>query len=239
MNHKFEFTFTKIEDQYIKALNEGYEFITCKNYYLKKYDSMKSIIVNRVDIDYSLKKADILREIFDRNEIKASFFIRLHANEYNPFSFENYNILKRLVNSGHEIGYHSEIIDQSKIWNESPEECLKKDINILNEMLNIKIKGIASHGGFTGFNNLSFWENNSPSEYGLFYEAYEETNSFNLFNNSFYISDSEFFQWKCYKHGKLVPNDRRSFGEHLLDKHKLIYLLIHPSTYYKEHPYEI
>lgn len=238
MKEKFHFTFANLEAQYQTALEAGYTFLTCAEYAEQKQNLPPLTVVNRVDIDLSVKKADRLRDIFKRLNIKASFFVRLHAPEYNPFSFENYRILKTIQDSGHEIGYHSEIIDQAAIWQEDPAECLLRDIDVLNRMLDIKIKGTASHGGMTGLNNLDFWKDRSAPNFGLLYEAYEKTDRFDLFNESFYVSDSEWIQWKCYDNGKLCKNDRRSFAEHVLRKHPLIYLLIHPDTYFDRHFYE-
>ena len=170
MNHEFHFTFANLESQYKSALELGYQFLTCAEYAERKLNLTDLKVVNRVDIDVSVKKADRLRGIFDRLGIKASFFIRLHAPEYNPFSFENYRILKGIRDSGHEIGYHSEIIDQARIWDEDEADCLRRDIDTLNRMFNIEIKGVASHGGMTGLNNLDFWSDHHPSEFGLMYE---------------------------------------------------------------------
>jgi hypothetical protein len=237
--HSFIFTFKEIENQYRLALDLGYTFISCEGYVNKKETGLtRKTIVNRVDIDVSVSRAQQLGEIFNRLGIKASFFVRLHANEYNPLSFENYRIIKSLVDSGHEIGYHSEIVDQAAIWNESAEECLRRDIDVVNRALDIEITGVASHGGMTGLNNLDFWKDRKPSEFGLLYEAYDKEPSFNLFQESFYISDSEWTQWKCYDRGNLLENDRRSFAEHAADGHSLIYLLIHPDTYFDRHFYE-
>ena len=238
MKYNFHFTFTNIEAQYRLALSEGYKFITCSEYAEKKGNLPNLTIVNRVDIDLSVKKADRLRDIFDRLGIKSSFFVRLHASEYNPFSFENYRILKAIRDSGHEIGYHSEIMDQAAIWGEDAADCLRRDVDVINRMLDIHIKGIASHGGMTGLNNLDFWKYRLATEFGVQYEAYDKSDAFNLFDTAFYISDSEWTQWKCYNKGKLCQNDRRTFGEHLADKHALIYLLIHPDTYFDRHFYE-
>lgn len=238
MNNDFHFTFANIEAQYRAALDAGYQFITCLEYAERKGNLAELTIVNRVDIDLSVKKADRLRDIFDRLGIKASFFVRLHATEYNPFSFENYRILKAIRDSGHEIGYHSEIVDQAAIWDEDPSDCLRRDLYVLNLMLNIHIKGIASHGGMTGLNNLDFWKNRLATEFDVHYEAYDSSDNFNLFNTAFYISDSEWTRWKCYNKGKLCQEDRRTFAEHLADRHALIYLLIHPDTYYDRHFYE-
>ena len=181
----------------------------------------------------SVKKAERLGRIFNELGIKASFFIRLHAKEYNPFSFENYRIVKFLIDSGHEIGYHSEINDAAVIWDENAEKCLVRDINVINEMFGIRIKGVASHGGLTGINNLDFWMNKSAIDFNLLYEAYD------WFDNTFYISDSEWIRWKCYNKGKHITNDHRSLEEHLFaSNHKIIYLLIHSDTYYDNHLYE-
>lgn len=236
----FHFTFKNIEKQYQTALEYGYDIIRCEDYFYRKKnrDILNKVVVNRVDIDVSVKKAEVLVDIFNKLNIKASFFIRLHAKEYNPFSFENYRIIKKIINTGHEIGYHSEVIDQSAIWNENASDCLLKDIDIINRMFNVEIKGIASHGGITGLNNLDFWKDKKAEDFGLLYEAYDNEPNFDLFNNSFYISDSEWIRWKCYNFGKLEKNNNKSFEEHLKDEHNLIYLLIHSDTYFNNHFYE-
>ncbi len=235
---KLKWTFDYIKDEYQVLKNNGYSFITCEDYYLKKYNLKSKTVVNRVDIDFSLKKTDVLLDIFEELEIKASFFLRLHAPEYNPFSFESYRIIKRLIANGHELGYHSEIIDQAVIWNEEPENCLIRDIQVMEKAFEIRVKGVASHGGNTGLNNLEFWKDKKALDYGLLYEAYDHQPAFNLFQEAFYISDSEWTQWKCYNKGKLLVNDRRSPSEHSLSGHNLIHLLIHPDTYYNRHIYE-
>ena len=105
-------------------------------------------------------------------------------------------------------------------------------------MLDIKIRGVASHGGMTGLNNLDFWKSRTSEEFGLKYEAYDREGAFNLFSNSVYISDSEWIKWKCYNKGKLKLNDNRTPDKHFEEKHSIIYLLIHPETYYDRHFYE-
>ena len=236
---QFEFTFENIEKQYASAINQDYKFCTCAEFVeLKRTGLLDKLIVNRVDVDLSVKGADRLAQIYNRLGIKGSFFIRLHAPEYNPFSFENYRIIKGWVEGGHEIGYHSEVIDQSVIWDESAEQCLLRDIDVINRMFNISINGVASHGGSTGLNNLDFWRGKVASDYGLLYEAYDKEDSFNLFDMAFYISDSEWTRWKCYNQGKLAQDDRRSFEMHLQDNHPLIYLLLHGDTYFDKHIYE-
>jgi hypothetical protein len=240
MDNQFHFTFANLKRQYEAAITAGYKFFTCEAFcnLKKRKMTIDKVIVNRIDVDFNIKKAEHLTDIFNELGIKGTFFIRLHAPEYNPFSFESYRIIKKMINSGHEIGYHSEIVDQSIIWSEDVVECLKRDIDVINRMFNIKIVGVASHGGMTGLNNLDFWKDKKPLMYDLLYEGYDKESGFNLFQEAFYISDSEWTRWKCYDKGKLIENDRRSFAEHLENKHPLIYLLIHPDTYFNRHFYE-
>lgn len=234
----YRFTWKNLEEEYQAIVGSGYEVITCEQFVQKKKSLTGKTLVNRIDIDFSVKKVERMLDIFSKVQVKGTFFVRLHAPEYNPFSFENYRILKRLLDEGHELGYHSEIVDQSLIWDEKAEECLKRDLKILGEMFDYKVKSVASHGGSTGFNNLDFWKERKPSEFGLLYEAYDHEPEFNLFQEAFYVSDSEWTQWKCYDKGTLLSGDRRSPKDHILDEHKLIYFLIHSDTYFDRHFYE-
>lgn len=239
MSADFKFTFAKLENHFQEVLANGYNVIKCEDYLTyKAIEKKEKVLVNRVDIDTSPKKARRIASLFNTLGIKGTFFVRLHAHEYNPFAFEEYKCLKFIRDSGHEIGYHSEVIDQATIWDESAEECLVRDIKVLSTIFNIKIKGVASHGGMTGLNNLDFWKGKNPSDFGLLYEAYDRRPEFNLFYESFYISDSNWTSWKCYDRGVLIPGDIYDLGEHSRDQHPIIYSLIHPETYYDAHFYE-
>ena len=234
----FIFTFENIRSTFKRVLDNGYRVITCIDYVNMKEALPGKVLVNRVDVDFSLKKSERLAIIFNELGIKATFFIRLHAPEYNPFSFEGYRILKFIRDSGHEIGYHSEIIDEASIWGEPAEACLIRDIDVLNSMLGIQVKGAASHGGMTGLNNLDFWMNHQPGQFGLVYEAYDQLPEFDLFKNSLYVSDSSWTFWKCYDKGELVDGDGRSPAQHAEAGASLIYCLIHPDTFFDRHFYE-
>ncbi len=234
----FPFTFKNLKAYYSKALDIGYEFITCNDYFLKKPSKEKLTVVNRIDVDLSVPKAEMISDMLFSLNIRGTFFFRLHSKEYNPASFENLNIIKKIHKQGHEIGYHSEILDLQEICKIDAEKILLKDISFFKDYFDIEIKGVASHGGLTGINNLDFWKNRKAKDFNLNYEAYDNEPDFNLFDNSLYVSDSEWTRWKCYKNGKLIKGDTRSFGDHLEAKPKLIYLLIHPETYYEKYPYQ-
>jgi len=237
---EYKFTYTNLLQEYESCLNAGYKVITCAEYveWKKARAQKQKVLINRVDVDFSIKKVKALGAIFSKLNIRASFFIRLHAPEYNPFSFEGYRIIKQLIADGHEIGYHSEVMDESIIWNEDAVSCLKRDIDVMNRMFNIEISGVASHGGMTGNNNLDFWKNRKASDFGLLYEAYDKQPEFNLFQECRYVSDSEWTRWKAYHNGQLLKDDRRAPSLHAMDAPHVIHMLIHPDTYFENHFYE-
>ena len=225
------YTFKYLEEAFALALEYGYRIIKCEEYPGYKQRLYNKVLINRVDIDVTCVGAKKISEIFNGLGIKGTFFVRLHA-KYNPFSFENYESLKYIVDSGHEVGLHSEIVDASKCWKLPSTKILLKGIDILNEMLEIKIKGVASHNGETGNNNLDFWKDKKPSDFGLLYEAYDNQPRFNLFNESIYVSDSKPARWKCYRKGVLDKTDKRYLHEHIKDNNEILYTLIHPGTYH-------
>jgi hypothetical protein len=239
LDPRFRFTFGELERQYEQAIEARYEFLTCAEYVNRKHTGVPSLtVVNRVDVDVSPRRAERLFEMFERLGVKATFFVRLHAQEYNAFSFECYRVFRALIDAGHEIGYHSEVVDAAAIWTQAAEDCLRRDLDVVNRMFDVTVQGVASHGGLTGLNNLDFWQDRTPAEFGLRYEAYDRQPEFNLFHESLYVSDSEWTRWKCYDRGRLVEGDRRSFGEHVITRPPLVYLLIHSDTYYDRHFYE-
>lgn len=235
----FHFTWSTLAAQLRAVVDLGYRPLRCCDYpEYKAKGSREPVVILRVDIDFSLQKTRRLAGILDELDLRGSFFVRLHAPEYNPFSFEGYRVLRHLRDAGHELGYHSEVIDQSVIWNEPPEECLRRDLDVMRRMLDVEVVGVASHGGTTGLNNLDFWRRHTPAEFGLLYEAYDTQPEFNLFQESVYVSDSNWTYWKCYRNGVLDPEDRRTPAEHASEGHRVLTLLIHPDTYFERHFYE-
>lgn len=234
------FTFEYIEAEYRALLEMGYRFVTCQDAFEQfratgAVNGGEPTVINRVDVDYSVLRAGRLAAIYNSLGIKATFFIRLHAKEYNPFDFENFRHLRAIKKAGHEIGYHSEIVDQAAIWGEDAAIALRRDLAVMEAMLGSPVFGAASHGGLTGLNNLDFWADHKAAEFGLSYEAYQD----GVMEASRYISDSEWVRWKSYDKGARLDGDPRSPSQHARDEQvALIYLLTHPDTYFDRHIYE-
>lgn len=229
------FTFKHYEEIFAAALRLGYQTITLHEYFSGAYDATIPTIVNRIDIDVHIGRIGRIARIFSELGIKATFFPRIHSKDYNLFTFSWFNQMKELIGLGHEIGIHSEIIDMQVICEEDPARLVHVEKKMMEDFFTIPIYGFASHGDFTGNNNLDFWKTHTPKEFGLEYEAYDES----LWNNCRYVADSEVIRWKTYKNGKLANGDNRCICQHLPDKEPLLYLLTHPESYYDKHFHEI
>lgn len=227
------FSFESVRDHAAAAIDCGYEVMTCSEFVRRKSALPRRGLVNRVDIDCDYVKAARLAEIFGGAGIKATFFVRLHADEYNALSLDGLRILCAMRDAGHEIGLHTETMDAAAASGCDPEAILRNDIATLERAIDVTIAGTACHNGETGINNLDFWRDRRPRDFGLLYEAYDREPEFNLFHEALYISDSEWTRWKCYDRGILRDGDRRNPTEHMRqDSPPLIYLLTHPDTYY-------
>jgi len=238
-NTNVEFTWDTLHSLLRDVKNLQYTSLTCKDYFQhKKLKNMPNKpVVFRIDVDHSPQKSLTMASIFAEEGITASFFYRLHAPEYNLNSFDNVRIVRKIHLMGFEIGLHAEPLDAAHAWQESPEDILRRDIQSLSHMLREDIVGSASHRDFSGINNLDFWKNHTPEEFGLWYEAYDEK-SFGLFQEGRYVSDSEMIQWKAYDKGQLRQNDSRSLKEHLIENKLPLYILLHPFVFRAFHYFE-
>ncbi|MGE4552067.1 MAG: hypothetical protein AB7D57_03085, partial [Desulfovibrionaceae bacterium] len=216
------------------ALDRGYQIVTLADWFAGRYDPARKVLVNRMDVDDHIERLWIMRDILAGLGVRASIFFRLHAQAYNLLFFDHVNLVRALAADGHEIGLHSEIEDLSHICRLEAEQALRAEIALFGDLLGAPVRGVASHGDITPYNNLDFWKDHTPADFGLLYEAYDRP----LWTGSRYVSDSEYTRWKAYEGGELRQGDRRCACEHLREGASPIYLLTHTCSWYRRHIHE-
>lgn len=227
------FTFNEYRKVFEVALEHDYQVTTLERY-LKDSVTQK-VLLNRIDIDLKPEKTFPIIDIFRDLNIKGTFFLRLNSPTYNLFEYSVINLVHSLLNEGHEIGLHTELVDLEKICGIDGKNCLEKEISVVEKFFDCKIVGTASHGDHTGHNNMLFWDNYKPRDFNLLYEAYEKK----LLQDSRYIADSQWTSWKAYQNTKIIDGDNRTPIEHITeDKPNKIYLLTHPDCYYHNNFHE-
>ena len=212
-NQKDDFTLDNYRRCIEHGINKGYCFITIEDYFNKNIPLDKNCIILRHDIDTQLDVAVEMAKIENCYNIRSTYFIRLHSHNYNPFCVKDLRKILSIKNMGHEIGFHYES-DFYFIINKGVSESLRREVEILNYLLDVDIKTVCPH---------------EPTRTGQFYiEGLEFNQSYDsaILKDFKYISDSS-CRWRD-----------GSFYENLEENHSRLYVLTHPYWWYKETPIE-
>jgi hypothetical protein len=230
----FLFTYQKLEQDLRKAQELGYLFRTISDYYNFDHSAGLSLYL-RIDIDFKPSKLLKIVDILNCLDIKATFFVRMLAPEYNPASYGMLGLVKDLSESGHEICLHHEAVDLGRIASIGLKDSMEFQLQLFRSIYGFNSKGVAGHGGITGLNNQTIFDSYTPKDFGLVYEAYDKSPD-GIFSNSYYISDSLWHKWKSYDRG-VIQSDSTELSITLDKLHKNLYVLIHPDTFYENTPY--
>lgn len=209
------FTFEHYEHILRTAKDGGYEFIGMEDFAIGK--RADKFLIIRHDIEFSPSSALEFAKIENKVGAKATYFVRVHADNYNPFGFKTYNAIKKIIELGHSIGLHYEHLDFADITKQEPNVVLLKAKKLLELLFDAEIKGIAPHRDFTPIVNRNFWNDKDFKDFGFTFESYMDE----FFNDILYLSDSL---------GKWGGD-----GECLcryINKEPRIYLLLHPCYWY-------
>ncbi len=212
---KCPFTFEHYSYLIKTAKDKGYEFITMEDFADGKRADRFLLI--RHDVDFEPAAALNFAKIEHEYGARATYFIRVHANNYNPFGFKTYYTIKKILELGHNIGLHYEHLDLSSITGDDPVEIIKREKKLLELIFGKEIKGLSPHRDFTPIMNRDFWKEHDIKDFGFTYEAYMEM----FFDGILYLSDS---LGKWGGNGKCLCN--------YLGEEERIYILVHPSQWY-------
>jgi hypothetical protein len=219
---------------------EGYEILNCLEYLDRRSQPREEgsrLAVLRVDVDRSPSKALVMARLMAERGIHGTFFYRLHSPDYNLLGFESFRCFKEVQNLGFEIGLHAEPEDGGYVLGEDPATFFRRDVRILESLLGTPFVGCASHRNSSGLNNIDFWAAHRPADFGLRYEAYDPE-TFGLFQESTYVSESPLDRWKVYRNGELVPDDHQPLIAHVLKQTPILYVLLHPFVFRERHFFE-
>src|SRR5690349_15051668 len=118
------------------ALDRGYTFSTCAGYAASGPVDGR-LLVMRHDVDLLPERAPAIAAIEADLGIKATFFFRVHANEYNAFGHETLAIMRTLLAQGHEIGLHAEPLDLQASCGVEPAVAIRASVAALSDMLGV------------------------------------------------------------------------------------------------------
>lgn len=180
-----EFTLTTYKILLQELLPNGYSFQTFQDFIQQPED--KAVIL-RHDVDRKPENALVIAEIEKEAGIRASYYFRIVKESYDE------DIIKKISEMGHEIGYHyenlSEISKEKRVT--SKEELY--ELSIDDFRLNLEklrklypIKTICMHGSpLSKWDNRDLWKRYSYRDFGIIAEPYFDVD----FGEVLYLTDT-------------------------------------------------
>ena len=164
---KLDFTFEKYR-QLINILKERrYAFYTFKDIVVNNTNLKSPHVILRHDVDRLPMRALKLARLEYILKIKSTYFFRSK-----PISFDE-KIIKRIVDWGHEIGYHYEDFSGAKGNKVLAWKSFKNNLAKFNKFG--KIVSIAMHGSpLSKWDNRILWDYYDYRELGVKIEAYKD-----------------------------------------------------------------
>jgi len=158
-------------------INAGYSILTFKDYL--SLTNPSRFVILRHDIDKSPQLAVKMAELENSLGVESSYYFRIVRKSNNP------NVIKRIAELGHEIGYHYEDFTLAKGNYKKAISLFEKNLKYFRKFY--PVKTIVSHGSpLTKWNNEDIWSEYSYTDFGIIGEP-----SFDVdFNEVFYLTDT-------------------------------------------------
>lgn len=172
-------------------------------------DNHKKSVILRHDIDTSLDKAVQLANLEAKLGVKSIYFVLLSSEFYNVIAKDSRKKIKEIQNAGHDIGLHFDELNYEKKSRSEVQSLIAKEINILEEILQTKVKSVSMH---------------RPSR-----ETLEADYNFGSVINS--------YGKKFFKEFKYVSDSRRRWREDVMEiiqsgKYDKLHILTHAFWYH-------
>lgn len=208
-----------------EARNAGYQFYTVGDFLKAGCPKEKAFVIRHdLDVKPASLPAQLRAEI--ECDVRSTIYVRVTANDYNPFNYLNLPVLLEAQKQGFEMGLHTNFLEVATINNLDPFDVLRFETNAFGSFF--QNKSFACHRDLNYIYNALPWvfENwdRIQNELGYEYQAYDQR----IMNSVLYVNEG-YHPHLCWR--DLKPNDAISTG-------KSICLLTHPHLWWEKHPFE-
>lgn len=173
-----DFSLTIYRDLIAEIKKTGFKVFTLKDYFQQQQDAPAFFIV-RHDVDrrpeHALKMA-LIESLFG---IQSTYYFRVNKRVFKK------EIIQKIAELGHEIGYHYEVVDKAHGDMGLAGRIFDFELAQLRTLTDISTA--AMHGNpLTSWDNKDFWQHFSLSQFNLLGEAYISIHNPDLF----YVTDT-------------------------------------------------
>lgn len=209
---KQKFSYKYYSEMVDKLINKGYMFAFFPEAE-KLFINDTKFVLMRHDVDIDILGSLKIAEMDAEKNVKSTFFFLIRTDLYNVFSDTGSNIIKKILNLGHEIGLHYDFSSYKKMnLNDTSKTC-EKEVHVLEDWFSHSISAISFHKA-----NDFVFKGNPKISYPIVHTHMP------LFENKIkYFSDSR----GCWRHG--IPIESEQFR-----KGKPLHILTHPIWWNKE-----
>lgn len=131
--------------------------------YLKKPRSNSVLL--RHDVDRKPRKALVMAQIETDYGLRSTYYIRAIQSCFDK------NVLKALVDLGHEVGYHYETLSRAKGNVDKALRLFQEDLDKFRSV--VPVQTVCMHGSpFSRWNNLNIWHKARLEDFGLLGDPY-------------------------------------------------------------------
>lgn len=229
------FTYDTYKNLIETGIDGGYEFLTVRDY-LSQEKLPDRFIIMRHDIDRKPKNALDFARIEADAGVSSTHYFRAIKKTFKP------QIIQKVEDLGHEVGYHYEDLDKSNGDIASAHDRFTSNLTMFREHVNVNT--ISMHGNpLTPHDNRDMWEKKGFDDYNLLGEVYLSVD----FTNVVYFSDTN----RSWCDEKTIVNDwpvgesKKPLQIHttknlidLIEKQHIgqLYLLTHPNRWADTYP---
>ena len=145
--------------------DSNYAVTTFEKYFTHYKATEEPCIILRHDVDERPENALALGRIEHDFGICSTYYFRTVPGVFEP------GIIRGLIDLGHEIGYHYEVLDQAGGDFLKARALFIKNLELLRQYYNVKT--VCMHGNpVTKWINKDFWNGNTFDEFGILGEPY-------------------------------------------------------------------
>lgn len=171
-----DFTLTKYERLIETIIHTKYTPISVCDYLTFKPNNC---IIIRHDVDREAKRALDMAKLEYNHGIASTYYFRFKTDVFKP------EIIHKIADMGHEIGFHYEVLDKTKGNTEKAIELFKRELEELRNVTNIKTA--CMHGNpFAAWSNRDLWEKYNFEDFGIIGEPYISIN----YEEVLYLTDT-------------------------------------------------
>lgn len=174
-----DFTLVKYAELCRTVAGSSYKAVTLADYLAMPRQAKNRYLIMRHDVDRMPARALGTAEVEHRHNIRATYYFRQQKNVYVP------EIMDRISEMGHEIGFHYETLDKSRGDKETARTLFAKELAGFRQKYDVRT--VCAHGNpLTTNDNKDIWDGAEFAAQGLLGEAFLSLD----FSQFAYFSDS-------------------------------------------------